>query len=78
MLAGEIGTDEMEKRYERAGGIWILLSVSLVRDDDGRPLYFIFQIQDIDARKRAEGELERLALRDPGGAHRPQGLQEGQ
>jgi PAS domain S-box-containing protein/diguanylate cyclase (GGDEF)-like protein len=67
MLAGEIRTYEMEKRYIRADGtlIWILLSVSLVRDDDGRPTYFISQIQDIDVRKRAQGELERLALRDP-------------
>jgi PAS domain S-box-containing protein len=40
MLAGEIRTYEMEKRYIRADGtiIWILLSVSLVRDGDGRPL----------------------------------------
>src|SRR5690242_3293893 len=43
MLAGEIRTYEMEKRYVRADGtvIWILLSVSLVRDDHGRPMYFI-------------------------------------
>jgi PAS domain S-box-containing protein/diguanylate cyclase (GGDEF)-like protein len=66
MLAGEIRTYEMEKRYFRADGsvIWILLSVSLVRDADGDPLYFISQIQDIDDRKRAERELELLAHRD--------------
>jgi diguanylate cyclase (GGDEF)-like protein len=56
----------MEKRYFRADGsvIWILLSVSLARDADGEPLYFISQLQDIDARKRAHGELERLAHHD--------------
>jgi diguanylate cyclase (GGDEF)-like protein/PAS domain S-box-containing protein len=67
MLAGEISAFEMEKRYVRADGsiLWILLSVSLVRDGDGRPLYFITQIQDIDARRRAQVHLEQLALTDP-------------
>jgi diguanylate cyclase (GGDEF)-like protein/PAS domain S-box-containing protein len=67
MLAGDIRTYEMEKRYVRADGsiIWVLLSVSLVRDDADRPRYFISQIQDIDERKRAQGELEHLANHDP-------------
>jgi diguanylate cyclase (GGDEF)-like protein/PAS domain S-box-containing protein len=67
MLDGEIRTYEMEKRYFRADGsvIWVLLSVSLVRDDAGRPRYFISQIQDIDERKQAHGELEHLANHDP-------------
>jgi PAS domain S-box-containing protein/diguanylate cyclase (GGDEF)-like protein len=67
VLAGKIRTYDMEKRYVRADGslIWILLSVSLVRDEQGEPLYFISQIQDIDERKREQGELERLAHRDP-------------
>jgi diguanylate cyclase (GGDEF)-like protein len=56
----------MEKRYFRGDGttVWILLSVSLVRDDDGEPLYFISQLQDIDERKRAFGELEHHAHHD--------------
>ena len=67
MLAGEIRSYDMEKRYIRADGsqIWTLLSVSLVRDDAGRPRYFISQIQDIDERKRVQGELEHLANHDP-------------
>jgi diguanylate cyclase (GGDEF)-like protein/PAS domain S-box-containing protein len=66
MLAGEIRSYEMEKRYFRADGsvMWILLSVSLVRDAGGAPLYFISQIQDIDERRRAQSELERLANSD--------------
>jgi PAS domain S-box-containing protein/diguanylate cyclase (GGDEF)-like protein len=66
MLAGEIRTYEMEKRYFRADGsvMWVLLSVALVRDADGCPRYFVSQIQDIDERKREQGELERLANRD--------------
>ena len=59
VLAGEIATYQMEKRYIRKDGarVWILLSVSLVRDDAGKPLYFISQIQDIDERKRVEEAL---------------------
>jgi PAS domain S-box-containing protein/diguanylate cyclase (GGDEF)-like protein len=66
MLAGEIRTYEMEKRYFRADGsvMWVLLSVALVRDAEGCPRYFVSQIQDIDERKREQGKLERLANLD--------------
>ena len=58
MLAGEISTFQMEKRYFHKQGntVWILLSVSLVWDID-KPLYFISQIQDITERKQAEEEF---------------------
>lgn len=64
MLAGEIPTYHMEKRYFHKQGhiVWILLIVSLVRDPFGQPLYFISQIQDITDRKRVEDEL--LTLKD--------------
>ena len=43
MLAGEIDTYQMEKRYFHKNGsiVWILLSVSLVRTKSGEPLFFI-------------------------------------
>ena len=65
MLAGEIETYQMEKRYLRKDGhvVWILLSVSLVRDEEGEPLYFISQIQDITERKRAEERLRQAETR---------------
>jgi two-component system cell cycle sensor histidine kinase/response regulator CckA len=48
LVAGEIETYQMEKRYFRKDGsiIPILLSVSLVRDQAGAPLKFISQIHD--------------------------------
>lgn len=63
MLAGEIQTYQMEKRYFHKQGypIWVLLSVSLVRNEAGEPLYFILQIQDISHRKEAEAARGRLA-----------------
>ena len=59
MLDGEIDTYQIEKRYIHAQGhfVNVLLTVSLVRHHDGRPDYFIAQIQDITARKQAEAEL---------------------
>ena len=60
LINGDIPDYEMEKRYIHKGGhvVWILLSVSLVRDAAGVPLYFIAQIQDITARKRTAAELQ--------------------
>jgi diguanylate cyclase (GGDEF)-like protein/PAS domain S-box-containing protein len=57
---------QMEKRYLTKGGatIWILLSVSIVRDERRQPRYFISQIQDITERKRMEQHLHRLADHD--------------
>ncbi|HEY9635950.1 MAG TPA: PAS domain S-box protein [Coleofasciculaceae cyanobacterium] len=59
MLAGEIRTYQMEKQYFHKCGdsVWILLSVSLVRNDQGEALYFVSQFQDITERKRAEQVL---------------------
>lgn len=61
MLAGEIRTYQMEKRYYHKRGhvVWILLSVSLVRDSDGQPLYSVAQIQDVTEQKQSEETLRR-------------------
>jgi diguanylate cyclase (GGDEF)-like protein/PAS domain S-box-containing protein len=66
LLAGEITSYEMEKRYFTKQGhlIWILLSGSLVRDDAGAPEHFIVQVQDISQRKRMEASLRELADKD--------------
>ena len=61
LVAGEIRTYQIEKRYLQKNGefFWIELNVSLVRNERQRPLYFIAQIQDINERKQAEKSLRR-------------------
>jgi diguanylate cyclase (GGDEF)-like protein/PAS domain S-box-containing protein len=67
VLAGETESYAMEKRYRHADGhyIWALLNVSIVRDDEGAPRYFVSQIQDISEQKLAQQQLMELTLRDP-------------
>jgi len=61
LLAGEIRSYEIEKRYVHKLGhlITVLLNVSLVRDGRDQPRYFIAQIQDISARKQSEIDLQK-------------------
>lgn len=61
LLAGEIASYDIDKRYVRKDGhiVWISLYASLVRDDAGAPQYFISVVQDADARKSAEAGLQR-------------------
>lgn len=65
MLAGALSHYDMEKRYHHKDGhiVWVLLSVSLVRDAMGEPKYFVSQIQDITNRKLAEEKLIESELR---------------
>ena len=67
MLAGEFTSYQMEKRYLRKDGsvVWIHLSISLVRDDDGSPAYSVAQILDLDERKRRELGASDLRSRHP-------------
>ncbi|HSI86034.1 MAG: PAS domain S-box protein [Candidatus Methylacidiphilales bacterium] len=67
VLANEIQAFQMEKRYIHKNGhfIWTLLSVSLIRDADGKPVHFIAQVQDIHERKQATEQLDRMFALSP-------------
>jgi PAS domain S-box-containing protein len=59
ILAGEIQIYSLAKRYLRKdrSQVWINLTVSLVRDDNGAPKYFVSVVEDISTRKQAEDAL---------------------
>jgi PAS domain S-box-containing protein len=66
VFAGELRSYSIDKRYIRKSGetIWVALTVSVIRDDAGRPLKGLGIVQDISERRAAldlaQAELERL------------------
>lgn len=62
LLAGEVDTYTLEKRYLRKdrSPVWVTLTASLVRDDAKSPKYFIAVVEDISERKEKERELQRI------------------
>jgi diguanylate cyclase (GGDEF)-like protein/PAS domain S-box-containing protein len=61
MLNEETAYCEMEKRYIKKNGsnVWVLLNMSLVKDETKKPLYYISQIQDISEKKVLQEELKK-------------------
>ncbi|MFH1196625.1 MAG: PAS domain S-box protein [bacterium] len=59
MLLGELDTAQVEKRYVRKNGeiVWGQVNISLLRDKDKKPLYFLPIIIDITERKKAQLQL---------------------
>jgi PAS domain S-box-containing protein len=66
ILAGEMGSIALEKRFLRKTGppVWVEQTISLVRRDNGWPDYFIAVIQDATRRRAAEEERDRLLARE--------------
>ena len=66
LLDGDLASYQIEKRYRHAWGhsLWVLLTVSIVRDNQGQPQYLISQLQDISERKELERRLEHLVDHD--------------
>ncbi|MDB5318700.1 MAG: signal transduction histidine kinase [Phycisphaerales bacterium] len=56
LMAGEISTAVMQKRYITSDGgvVWAQISVGVARDPGGRPQTFVVLVQDITERRRAE------------------------
>jgi PAS domain S-box-containing protein len=56
LMEGSTPSYQMEKRYIRKDGqlVWVLLTVTLLRDEAGKPLYFLSQIMNISDRKQKE------------------------
>lgn len=63
LLAGSIPSYQLEKRYFHKNGtlVWGSLSVSLVRDKSGQPLFVVAMVEDITSMKQTEAELLRIS-----------------
>lgn len=66
LLDGTIEKINFEKRYLRKDGsiVWGSVQASLVRNEMGKPEYFITAIQDITEHKRAEQQVSFMAYHD--------------
>lgn len=66
LLAGEIASYQMDKRYYSKDGrvVWVRLSVFMIHDSAGEPRSFVSHIEDISARRRDEELLRRQATLD--------------
>ncbi|WP_304067528.1 PAS domain-containing sensor histidine kinase [Pedobacter glucosidilyticus] len=62
LINGKINDYRLEKRYIHKNNsiVYVILAASVVRDDEGEILYFIFQVVDITALKNAEYEIQTL------------------
>ncbi len=56
ILSGERDSCRQTKRYLHKDGrtVWVDMTATLVRDAEGKPSYFVTEIQDITERRRAE------------------------
>lgn len=59
LLSGAADTYMVEKRFlhKSKNIIWTQINATVVKNPQGKPLYFIFQLQDITTRKRSEQEM---------------------
>ena len=66
LLAGQISSYQVEKRYQHTWGhyVWVLVTASIVRDEDRSPLYLVSQVQDISERKELARRLEYFVNHD--------------
>jgi PAS domain S-box-containing protein len=59
LLDGVADSYTLDKRYRHANGgvVWVSLTVTLVREKDGAPAYFISVIEDVTSRKQTQAAL---------------------
>ncbi|MEK3884485.1 PAS domain S-box protein [Paenibacillus sp. PL2-23] len=70
MIAGELSVCRLEKGYLHRKGhiVWVQLSLTIVRDEQSRPLYFIAHIQDVSAQMIAAYSTDIISYAAPDGS----------
>jgi|WetSurMetagenome_2_1015567.scaffolds.fasta_scaffold34587_2 PAS domain S-box-containing protein len=61
LLAGRKDYFRIERRYVRKNGVifWVQITMSIVNSKDGKPLYIVGMVEDIDEQKRVLAELQK-------------------
>gem|GEM_PF-687280 len=61
ILHGRLQSNRLEVRklHKNNSAVWVNLNISLIRNADGNPLYFVAQIEDITDRKAAEEKFSK-------------------
>ena len=64
LCSGKISNYDIERRliHRNQSVIWVWLSISLMRNAEGQPLYLIWQIQNITQRKEMEDDLKQAKI----------------
>jgi diguanylate cyclase (GGDEF)-like protein/PAS domain S-box-containing protein len=67
LVTGEDPNPRLEQRFVHADGrpVWVALTVSLVRDPQGHPLYAMSQVEDVTERRASGARLAHQAVHDP-------------
>ncbi len=59
LSSGSIERTKFEKRYlhKKGNTIWVIIAATMLYDNEGSPLYYVSQIEDITKRKEIENDL---------------------
>lgn len=59
LSTGSIEKVKFEKRYVHHNGniIWVIIAATMLYDNEGKPLYYVSQVEDITKRKEIENDL---------------------
>ncbi|KTD12757.1 sensor domain-containing diguanylate cyclase [Legionella hackeliae] len=62
ILKGDMRISHLERRFIRKDGsvIWAMVSLSLIRDEQGEPINFILQMKDVSDRVESEEKMRQL------------------
>jgi len=66
IISGKLKRYRAEQRYINKNGevVWVSVNMSLINNENGKPLYFITEMQNITAEKKNEEQLKHMAYHD--------------
>lgn len=67
LIDGKIKQYQSEQQCYRKNGetLWVMTTLSLIRDETEQPKYFVIQVENITMQRKAEERLRHMAYHDP-------------